>query len=159
MPQLWHGHHDAAHAVSTLLDVPGFVPVFEKQRAPLWLMSWCTYSVPDELRQTLYRLSTLRASHTTTPHMLLEAANRSGLQAQTAEQVKQHLIQALICQANGRILANYHGVVGSFLRGLSLSMIVYMMDYYLPQILPHDKGTAEDIGVVAAPIHFDHMDS
>ena len=37
-------------------------------------------------------------------------------------------------------------------------MVVYMMDYYLPQILPHDKGTTEDIGILAAPIHFDPMD-
>ena len=33
-------------------------------------------------------------------------------------------------------------------------MVVYMMDY----ILPHDKGTTEDIGVAAAPIHFEPMD-
>ena len=31
-------------------------------------------------------------------------------------------------------------------------MVVYMMDYYLPQILPYDKGTSED---TAAPIHYD----
>ena len=159
-----YGHLNAAQlrygpqAVSSLLDVPGFVPVFKKQRAPLRLTSWRTYSVPDDLRQTLYRLSTLCASHTTTPSMLLEAANRSGLQAQTEDQVKQHLIQGLICHANGRVLTNYHGVIGSFLQGLPLSMVVYMIDYYLPQILPHDKGTTEDIGVVAAPIHFEPMD-
>ena len=112
--------------VRELLDVPGFVPAFEKQRAPLRLMSWCTYSVPDDLRQTLYRLNTLCAKHTTTPVLMLEEANRAGLQAQNEDQVKQHLIQSLICHANGRELANYHGVVGSFLRGLPLSMVVYM---------------------------------
>ena len=159
-----YGHLNAAQlsygpqAVSSLLDVPGFVPVFEKQRAPLRLMSWCTYSVPDDLRQNLYRLSTLCASRTTTPAMMLEEANRAGLQAQTEDNVKQHLIQSLICHANGRELINYHGVVGSFLRGLPLSMVVYMMDYYLPQILPHDKNTSEDIRILAAPIHFNPMD-
>ena len=153
-----YGHLNAvqlcygAHNLSSLLDEPGVVPVFEKQRAPLRLMSWCTYSVPDDLRQTLYRLSTLCASHTTTPAMMLEEANRAGLQAQTEDQVKQRLIQRLICHANGRELTNYHGVVGSFLRGLPLSMVVYMMDYFLPQILPHDKGTHEDIGILSAPI-------
>ena len=118
-------------------------------------MSWCTYSVPDDLRQTLYRLSTLSAKHTTTPALLLEEANRIGPQAQSEDQVKQHLIRSLICHANGRELTNYHGVVGSFLRGLPLAMVVYMLDYYLPQILPHDKGTAEDIGILAAPIRHD----
>ena len=118
-------------------------------------MSWCTYSVPDDLRQTLYRLSTLSGQHTTTPALLLEEANRVGLQAQSEDQVKQHLIRSLICHANGRELTNYHGVVGSFLRGLPLAMVVYMLDYYLPQILPHDKGTAEDIGILAAPIRHD----
>ena len=154
-----YGHLNAVqpqygpNEVSTLLDVPNFVPVFEKQRAPLRLMSWCTYSVTDEIRQTLYRLSTLCASHTTTTEMLLDTASRTGLQAQITDQVKRQLAQALICKANGRILRNYHGVVGDFLMSLSLPMVVYMIDYYLPQILPHDKGTAEDIGILAAPIH------
>ena len=34
-------------------------------------------------------------------------------------------------------------------------MVVYMLDHYLPQILPHDKGTTEDIGILAAPIRHD----
>ena len=117
-----YGHLNAVqleygpHEVKNLLDVPGFVPAYEKQRAPLRLMSWCTYSVPDNLRQTLYRLSTLCAHHTTTPALLLAEA---------------------------------------FLRELPLAMVVYMLDYYLPQILPHDKGTAEDIGILAVPIRHD----
>ena len=118
-------------------------------------MSWRTYSVPDNLRQTLYRLSTLCAHHTTTPALLLAEANRIGLHAENEDQVKQHLIRSLICHANGRELINYHGVVGRFLRELPLAMVVYMLDYYLPQILPHDKGTAEDIGILAVPIRHD----
>ena len=111
----WLGKHLNAvqpdygpYKVKDLLDVPGFVPAFEKQRAPLRLMSWCTYSVPDDLRQTLYRLRTLCAKHTTTPVLMLEEANRAGLQAQNEDQVKQHLIRSLICHANGRELNNYH---------------------------------------------------
>ena len=156
-----YGHLNAVqldygpHEIKKLLDVPGFVPAYEKQRAPLRLMSWCTYSVPDNLRQTLYRLSTLCARHTTTPALLLAEANRIGLQAQNEDEVKQHLIRSLICHANGRELLNYHGVVGRFLRELPLAMVVYMPDYYLPQILPHDKGTAEDIGILAVPIRHD----
>ena len=34
-------------------------------------------------------------------------------------------------------------------------MVVYMLDYYLPQILPHDKETSEDIGILAIPIRHD----
>ena len=100
-----YGHLNAVqldygpHKVKDLLDVPGFVPAFEKQRAPLRLMSWCTYSVPDDLRQTLYRLSTLCAQHTTTPVLRLEEANRAGLQAQNEDQVKQRLIRSLICHS------------------------------------------------------------
>ena len=105
--------------------------------------------------KTLYRLSTLCARHTTTPVLILEEANRAGLQAQNEDQVKQHLIQSLICHANGRELTNYHGVVSRFLRELPLAMVVYMLDYYLPQILPHDKGTADDVGILAAPIRHD----
>ena len=59
------------HKVKNLLNVPGFVSAYKKQRASLRLMSWCTYSVPDNLRQTLYWLSTLCARHTTTPALLL----------------------------------------------------------------------------------------
>ena len=86
---------------------------------------------------------------------MLEEDNRAGLQAQNEDQVKQHLIQSLICHANGRELTNYHGVVSRFLHGLPLAMVVYMLDYYLPQMLPHDKGTADDIGILAAPIRRD----
>ena len=68
--------------------------LLKKQRAPLRLMLWCTYSVPDDLRQTLYRLSTLCAKHTTTPALMLEEANRAGLQAQNEDQAK-HLIRSL----------------------------------------------------------------
>ena len=71
-------------------------PAFEKQRAPLRLMSWCTCSVPYELRQTLYRLSTLCAKHSTTPELLLEEANRVAASAewgpsQTASDPKSYL--------------------------------------------------------------------
>ena len=151
-----YGHLNAVqleygpHEVKNLLDIPGFVPTCEKQRVPLRLMSWCTYSVPDNLRQTLYRLSTLCVHHTTTPAVLLAEANRIGLNAENEDQVKQHLIRSLICHANGRELINYHGVVGRFLRELPLAMVVYMLDYYFPQILPHDKGTAEDFFFVAS---------
>ena len=95
-----YGHLNAvqlrygAHNLSSLLDELEVVPEFKKQRAPLRLMLWCTYSVPNDVRQTLYRLSALCASHTT-PAMLLEKANRAGVQAQTEDQVKQRLIQDL----------------------------------------------------------------
>ena len=94
------------------------------------------------------------ASHTTAPELLIEAATQSGMPAQSTDQVKQHLVRALICSANGRVLRNYHGAVGDFLLGLSLPMVVYMLDYFLLQSLPRDKGTPDDVSTLAAPVHF-----
>ena len=48
----------------------------------------------------------------------------------------------------------YCGVLGEFLLGLPLPRVIYMLDYYLPQLQPWDKGDLHALGTIAAPVHF-----
>ena len=40
-----------------IFNVPGVVPLFEKQKVPLRLMSWCAYRMPDSSKELLQVLS------------------------------------------------------------------------------------------------------
>ena len=44
-------------SIAKILNVPGVVPLFEKQKAPLRLMSWCTYRMSDSCKHLLQTLS------------------------------------------------------------------------------------------------------
>ena len=37
---------------------------------------------------------------------------------------------------------------------LPLPRIIYMLDYYLPQLQPWDKGSLHELSTMAAPIHY-----
>ena len=79
----------------------------------------------------------------------------SGLpQVNTALDLKEWLLHQLLCQVDGRVLPNYCGVLGDFLLDLPLPRIVYMLDCYLPQLQPWDKGSLHELSTMAAPIHF-----
>ena len=55
---------------------------------------------------------------------------------------------------DGRVLPNYCEVLGKFLLDLPLPRIIYMLDYYLPQLQPWDKGSLHELSTMAAPIYY-----
>ena len=89
----------------------------------------------------------------------LLACARAGLpNVDTVLKLKQWLLTQLLCQVDGRVLPNYCGVLGEVLLNLPLPRIIYMLDYYLPQLQPWDKGDLHDLSTMAAPIHFKPQD-
>ena len=140
--------------MAKILNVPGVVPLFEKQKAPLRLMSWCTYRMPDSSKYLLQTLSARCGEPTTTDDLLVSIAHSGLPHVDTVLALKEWLLQQLLCQVDGRVLPNYCGVLGEFLMDLPLPRIIYMLDYYLPQLQPWDKGSLHELSTMAAPIHF-----
>ena len=87
----------------------------------------------------------------------MHSFGQSGLEASTVDTVpllKKWLLNQLLCHFDGRVLPNYCGVLGEFLLNLPLPRIIYMLDYYLPQLQPWDKGSLHELSTMAAPVHF-----
>ena len=141
-------------SLAKILNVPGVVPLFEKQKAPLRLMSWCTYRMSDSSKELLQVLSTRCGEPTTTDAHLVSIAQSGLPTVDTVPLLKGWLLNQLLCHVDGRVLPNYCGVLGEFLLNLPLPRIIYMLDYYLPQLQPWDKGSLNELSTMAAPIHF-----
>ena len=158
MPSGWGNETTATVTSCSLasghLNVPGVVPLFEKQKAPLRLMSWCTYRMPDSSKELLQVLSARCGEPTTTDEQLVSIAQSGLPNVDTVPLLKEWLLNQLLCHVDGRVLPNYCGVLGEFLLDLPLPRIIYMLDYYLPQLQPWDKGSLHELSTMAAPIHF-----
>ena len=141
-------------SIAKVLNVPGVVPLFEKQKAPLRLMSWCTYRMSDSSKHLLQTLSAHCGKPTTTGDLLVSIAHSGLPHVDTVLALKEWLLQQLLCQVDGKVLPNYCGVLGEFLMDLPLPRIIYMLDYYLPQLQPWDKGSLHELSTMAAPIHY-----
>ena len=123
-------------ALEKILNVPGVVPLFEKQKAPLRLMSWSTYRMPETSKELLQILSARCGEPSTTDAQLLDVAHAGLPNVDTVPRLKHWLLAQLLCQVDGRVLPNYCGALGEFLLNLPLPRIIY----YLPQLQPWDKG-------------------
>ena len=99
--------------------ISGVVPLFEKQKAPLRLMSWCTYRMPDLSKYLLQTLNARCGEPTTTDDLLVSITVGPPL-CDTVPALKEWLLQQLLCQVDGRVLPNYCGVLGEFLMDLPL---------------------------------------
>ena len=148
---IFSGLEPGTFSISKVLSVPGVVPLFEKQKAPLRLMSWCTYRMSESSKHLLQTLSARCGEPTTTEDLLVSIAH---LGLPHVDTVLAWLLQQLLCQVDGKVLPNYCGILGEFLMDLPLPRIIYMLDYYLPQLQPWDKGSLHELSTMAAPIHY-----
>ena len=96
-------------SIDKILNVPGVVPLYEKQKAPLRLMSWCTYCMSDSSKYLLQTLSARCGEPTTTDELLVSIAHSGLPQVNTALDLKEWLLHQLLCQVDGRVLPNYSG--------------------------------------------------
>ena len=151
---VFSGLEPGTFSISKLLNVPGVVPLFEKQKAPLRLMSWCTYRMSEPSKHLLQTLSARCGDPTTTEDQLVSIAQLGLPRVNTVLALKEWLLQQLLRQVDGKVLPNYCGVLGEFLMDLPLPRIIYMLDYYLPQLQPWDKGSLHELSTMAAPIHY-----
>ena len=145
------GTHDI-HSHS-LLNNEGVLPKAERNKAALRLMSWCTFRMPNPLRELLAALGAACALPATTDIDLALLASRHGVMADTVGGLKAWLIGQLHCWVGQQELRNYQGVVGSFLMDLALPITIYLLDYFLPQLNPTERYI-DTLDVMAAPIHY-----
>ena len=122
---VFSGLEPGTFSISKLLNVPGVVPLFEKQKAPLRLMSWCTYRMSESSKHLLQTLSARCGDPTTTEDQLVSIAQLGLPRVNTVLALKEWLLQQLLCQVDGKVLPNYCGVLGEFLMDLPLPRIIY----------------------------------
>ena len=115
------------------------------------LMSWCTYGMPNALKELLARLGDACAQPDTEDGDLVLLASRPGAMVETVGDLKAWLTGQLHCWVGQQHLRNYQGVVGSSLMDLALPITICLLDYFLPQLAPTEH-CVDTLDVMAAPI-------
>ena len=142
------------HDIYSLLNFAGVLPREERHKAALRLMSWCTFRTPPSLKALLTALSDACANPSTTDVDLVLLASRNDAPAQTPGELKAWLIGQLHCWVGDQHLRDYQRVVGTFLMDLALPIIIYLLDYFLPQLNPTER-CIDTLDIMAAPAHYD----
>ena len=154
-----YGHFTVAdlptgtHDIHSLLNHDGVLPKDERNKAALRLMSWCTFRMPNPLRELLARLGDACAQPDTEDGDLVLLASRHGAMVETVGDLKAWLTGQLHCWVGQQHLQNYQGVVGSFLMDLALPITIYLLDYFLPQLAPTEH-CVDTLDVMAAPVRY-----
>ena len=142
--------HDYAHWTKATLpvgrfeiyeleNIPGVLPFSVYAQAPLRLISWCSFELPDTAQQLLRKLAKLCESPTTTTQDLVEVITQRAPQVRTAEDATRYLATLTTINIADRAkMPNYTTMVQNFIGTLPLHMAVYMLDYYLPMLSPYE---------------------
>ena len=122
-----------------LEGIPGVLPFEVYSQAPLRLISWCSFELPQAARRLLRELAVMcETPATTTQELIAKIAQRSP-QVQTEQDASEHLATlATVSIASRAKLPNYTTMVQQFLGTLQLPMAIYMLDYYLPMLSPNE---------------------
>ena len=143
--------------ISELENLPGVLPFAVYAQAPLRLISWCSFELPDTAQQLLRRLAKMCESPTTTTQALVQVIAQQAPQVDTAEQATRYLATLTTINIADRAkMPNYTTMVQNFLGTLPLHMTIYMLDYYLPMLSPYEGYnetglTQQAAGPVKAP--------
>ena len=122
-----------------LENLPGVLPFSVYAQAPLRLISWCSFELPDAAQQLLRKLAKLCESPTTTTQALVDVITQQAPQVSTPEEATRYLATlTTISIADRAKMPNYTTMVQNFLGTLPLHMAVYMLDYYLPMLSPYE---------------------
>ena len=125
--------------ISELENLPGVLPFAVYAQAPLRLISWCSFELPDTAQQLLRRLAKLCESPTTTTQALVDVIAQQAPQVSTADEATRYLATLTTINIADRAkMPNYTTMVQSFIGTLPLHMAVYMLDYYLPMLSPYE---------------------
>lgn len=155
-------HADLGHGKFTIQElertVEGILPPEEIRKAPLRLMSWCAFRMPEDLQDLLTALSELCGKTTTTMDDLVRTAQQFGVAVPAPAELQAYLVNQLLCSVNKNVLPHYQGVVGEYLNEVPLPMAIYLMDYFLPQLSPHEGAAECRLTTFAAPIHYEPYD-
>ena len=122
-----------------LENIPGVLPFSVYAQAPLRLISWCSFELPDAAQQLLRKLARLCESSTTTTQELVEVITEKAPHVRTAEDATRYLATLTTINIADRAkMPNYTTMVQNFIGTLPLHMAVYMLDYYLPMLSPYE---------------------
>ena len=136
------GRQDLAKLESS----PGVLPFEVYSQAPLRLISWCSFELPQVAKRLLRELAVMcEAPETTTQELVNHIAMRNP-QVRTEQDATQYLASlATVSIASRANLLNYTTMVQHFLGTLQLPMAVYMLDYYLPMLSPNEGSMRQDL--------------
>ena len=120
------GRPDMAQLEST----PGVLPFEVYSQAPLRLISWCSFELPQAAKRLLRELAIMcELPETTTQALVSHIAVHNSL-VQTEQEATQYLASlATVTIASRAKLLTYTTMVQHFLGTLQLPMAVYMLDY------------------------------
>ena len=129
------GRPDMAQLEST----PGVLPFEVYSQAPLRLISWCSFELPQAAKRLLRELAIMcELPETTTQALVSHIAAHNSL-VHTEQEATQYLASlATVTIASRAKLLTYTTMVQHFLGTLQLPMAVYMLDYYLPMLSPNE---------------------
>ena len=127
------------YEISELENIPGVLPFSVYAQAPLRLISWCSFELPDTAQQLLRKLARLCESPTTTTQGLVDVITQQAPQVRSAEDATRYLAALTTINIADRAkMPNYTTMVQNFIGTLPLHMAVYMLDYYLPMLSPYE---------------------
>ena len=118
---------------------PGVLPFEVYSPAPLRLISWCSFELPQVAKRLLRELAVMCEAPETTIQELVNHIAMRNPQVRTEQDATQYLATlATVSIASRAKLLNYTTMVQHFLGTLQLPMAVYMLDYYLSMLSPNE---------------------
>ena len=125
--------------MAQLESTPGVLPFEVYSQAPLRLISWCSFELPQAAKRLLRELAIMCEAPETTTQALVSHIAIHNPQVQTEQDATQYLASlATVSIASRAKLLTYKTMVQHFLGTLHLPLAVYMLDYYLPMLSPNE---------------------
>ena len=127
--------------IAQLESTPGVLPFEVYSQAPLRLISWCSFELPQAAKRLLRELAMMCELPETTTQALVSHIAVHNSQVRTEQNATQYLASlATVSIASRAKLLTYTTMVQHFLGTLQLPMAVYMLDYYLPMLSPNEDS-------------------
>ena len=125
--------------IANLERLPGVLPFAVYAQAPLRLVSWCSFELPQVARRLLRQLAVMCEAPGTTTQDLVNQIAKQHAQVRTEQDATQCLATlATVSIASRAKMPTYTTMVQEFLGTLPLPMAIYMLDYYLPMLSPNE---------------------
>ena len=118
------------HDIAEVERIPGVLPFSVYAQAPLRLISWCSFELPQVAKQLLRRLAIMCESPETATHDLVRQISQQAPHVCTELDATQYLATlATVSIATRAKMPTYTTMVQQFLGTLQLPMAIYMLDW------------------------------
>ena len=125
--------------LASLEHIQGVLPFEVYARAPLRLISWCSFELPLPAKRLLQKLDVMCEDPNTSTEGLVAMIAKQQQEVQNEQEATRYLANlATMNIATRGKLPEYTTMVQEFLSTLPLPMTVYMLDYYLPMLSPNE---------------------